>query len=65
MCTMAGGLIVSFYAVWTKDIVVFEANIYMNEFWDLFCEMILTRNIIYNALELKTDDVCLQEISQK
>lgn len=49
---MAGGLIVSFYAVWTKDIVVFEANtcIYMNEFWDLFCEMILTRNIIYNAL---------------
>lgn len=47
---MAGGLIVSFYAVWTKDIVVFEANIYMNEFWDLFCEMILTRNIIYDAL---------------
>lgn len=30
---MAGGLIVSFYAVWKKDIVVFEANIYMNEIY--------------------------------
>lgn len=62
---MAGGLIVSFYAVWTKDIVVFEANIYMYDFWDLSFEMKLARHIVYNARSLKTDDVCLQEISQK
>lgn len=50
MCIMLGGLIVLFYVVWIKDIVVFEVNIYMNEFWDLFCEMIFIRNIIYNVL---------------
>lgn len=45
MCIMVGGLIVLFYVVWIKDIVVFEVNIYMNEFWDLFYEMIFIRNI--------------------